>query len=100
MRRWNAREKSLAPSNRTQAKLALVEPAPPARALLQRRDRLGHFGRVAGGFHLLEHLGDAAPGVDDEGGARVAPVLPPVHRLLLPHAVLVGHGMPLVGEEG
>src|SRR6478735_3860217 len=66
----------------------------------QRADHLGHLCRVALGLHLLEDVCDAPVLVDDEGGARISHVLAPVHRLLLPHAILLGDLVPDVGEEG
>src|SRR5690606_19361325 len=74
---------------------------PRARAPVPSRsaDRLEHLRRVAGRLDLLEHPRDAPLLVDEEGGARDAPVLPPVHRLLLPHAVGLGDAVVRIGEQ-
>jgi hypothetical protein len=48
---------------------------------------------------LLEYLGDAAGRVDDECRTNDTPVLSAVHRLLLPHAVLLRDGVVDVGNQ-
>src|SRR5687767_2207631 len=54
------------------------------RGILQQFDQLPH---VLVRLHFRQHLLDTAFFVDDERRTLVAPVLPAVHRLLLPHAV-------------
>src|SRR3954452_2398116 len=48
---------------------------------------------------LGEVMGDLAVAVDYEGGAQVAPVLAPVHRLLGPDPVGLGDGVLGVAEQ-
>jgi len=66
---------------------------------VQCRDRVRHFVRVVFRIDLLKDPGDAATGVDDERRTDDAPILSPVHRFLLPDAVLFGDGVIDVGEQ-
>src|SRR5438309_11240372 len=67
-----------------------------SRALAQRRHEAGR--RVLRG-DAVPRLGDPALLVDEERRALDAHVLAAVHRLLAPHAVGVGHGVVLVGQQ-
>jgi hypothetical protein len=51
------------------------------------------------GTHLLEHLGDPAPGIDDEGRAIDSHVLLAEHAFLRPDAVRLHDLVIGVGEE-
>ena len=50
-------------------------------------------------FHLLEDAADGTCRVDDEGGAKHAVILLPVHRLLSPHPVGLGDGVSLFRQQ-
>ena len=66
---------------------------------VQCRNRVGDFVAVVLWIDLLKHLGNPAVGVDDERRANDAPVLSPIHRLLLPDAVLLRDAVIDVGNE-
>ena len=48
---------------------------------------------------LAQHLGDLALGVDHERRSLVAEVFAAIHRLLDPHAIRLGDGVILIGEQ-
>src|SRR6185437_4735661 len=65
----------------------------------QRRERSLHLRRMPLWFHLLEDLRDLPRRIDDERRAFDAHVFAPIHRLLLPHAILLRHRMISVRQQ-
>src|SRR6185503_2952971 len=54
---------------------------------------------MGGGLHLFINPGDFAVPVDDVGYSRDSPILPSIHALFLPRAVLLTHLVVHIGKQ-
>src|SRR3989442_10589438 len=66
----------------------------------ERGDRVQYGRRVVVHLHVVPALRHPSVRTDEEGRPRDTHERPPVQALLLPDAVLLGHRVVLVGEEG